>query len=349
MTKGATTLRILMLGGKGNISSSVTHLAARMGHEVTVFSRGPITELEPYGVKHIQGDLRNGEEAKKKLKGRKFDVVADFIAFTKDNVEQDFELFNGNTEHYFFISSITVYQKPLVNYLIREDTPLKSPFDAYARNKIACECYLQERYREDDFPVTIVRPGHTYGETKLALPITHWFESHWTWADRIIKGREIPLFGEGKTLWVATHSDDFAKGLVGLMGNPRTYGHAFHITSDEVITWNYMMEVLGKILGNKPKIVYLPSDYMEKRTGHIGLIHGDKSESTVFDNSKIKSFVPGFKAEIPYHVGIERSVKWFRSHPEACVIDDRYNALLDKMIADYRSGDWLKEQLLQER
>lgn len=331
-------MKVLILGGSGNISASVAKLAAGQGWDVSVFTRGNNKSLEKYGVKYIIGNLDSVEDTKKALKGCEFDVVADFIAFTKDQAERDYALFSGRVGQYIFISSGTVYQKPVVNHVISEHTPLKNNVDSYAHNKIACENYLMERFRDDDFPVTIVRPSHTYGETKLVLPFTKWEEMHWTWADRILNGKEIVLHAEGKTTWVVTHSDDFAKGFVGIMGNPAAIGHAFHITTDEVRSWNYYMEVLGDALGKKPNIVYLPTPYIEERIGHPGFLYGDKSESTCFDNSKIKSFVPGFYASIPYHVGIRRSVEYYSNKPDARQIDPEYNRTLDKMIEDYRAG-----------
>lgn len=336
-------MKVLILGGNGNIGFYTSKLALLKGYDVTIFDMFSSPELEALGAKYIIGNFRDHKEAQEKLKGMSFDVAADFAAYLPEHVEDDFKLFNGRIGHYIFVSSITVYQKPLASYKIREDWPIKNhPLDRYAGNKIKCELYLQEKYREADFPVTIVRPTHTYSERYLVLPVTMWNEPHWTIADRILNGKEIPVHGEGKTLWVVTHSEDFAKGFVGLMGNHQVIGHAFNIATDEVLTWNQIMEGLGYVLGKKPNIAYLPSDYIEKCTGLPGFIYGDKSESTVVDTTKIKTFVPGFQATVRYMDGIERSVAYYRSHPEKCIVSDEYNAKLDKMIADYRTGEWYK-------
>lgn len=329
--------KLLVIGGTGNISYSVSKYAAMNGYDVTVFNRGSNRRLEKYGVQYIIGDYFDSEAFQSALAGQQFDIVANFLGFEAKRLKEDVDLFNGHIKQYIFISSVTVYQKPLYYHVITEDTPLKNNVDEYANKKIECELLLQECYRKLDFPVTILRPGHTYGETKLVLPITMWWESHWTWADRILKGQKIILFNEGKTLWSVMHSDDFAAACVGLMGDIRTFGHAINIASDETASWNYYMEVLGDALGRRPEIIYLPSDYIEERTVPA-IIHGDKSESTIIDTSKLKRFVPGFSCKIPYRIGIEKSIDYFRSHPELMAVDEAYNAKLDKMIEDYQNG-----------
>ena len=330
-------MKVLMIGGTGNISSSITRLLLARGDDVWLFNRGTHREFEVLGAKYIVGDLRDPDGMRAALKGLKFDVVADFFAFTTDQVQRDFEIFNGNTRQFLFISSCTVYQKPLATWPIREDTPLKNPYSEYARNKLACENTLLDRYRDSDFPVTIVRPSHTYGETKLIGPLLSWQDPHWTLADRILRGADTIVHDSGRTLWTLTHSDDFAAGFVGLMGLPSTIGHAFHITSDEVQTWDQIMTTFAHALGVEPHIVHIPSEFIDEHWPKFkGSFAGDKGECLVFDNSKLKRYVPGFVAKIPFAEGIRRSIAYYRAHTEMQIVDEKYNLESDELIRRYR-------------
>ena len=235
----------------------------------------------------------------------------------------------------FFISSCTVYQKPCYNTPITPDTPLKNPYSAYARTKIKGEMYFLERYRDDDFPVTIVRPSHTYGEKKLVVgPLMGWGVPHWTLADRILKGQPIIVHGTGRSLWTATHSDDFAYAFCGLMGNQRAIGHQFHITTDDAMTWDMIMNTCGLFLGVQPKIVHVPVDFIAKFKPNLrDGIYGDMIENGVFDIKKLQDFVPGFRTRVPLREGLARSVKWYYDHPDQMTISAENNQLTDDILA----------------
>lgn len=335
-------MKVLFIGGTGNISSSITKRCLERGDEVYLLNRGNKREFESMGAKYIICDYSNPAEMKEKVGGMKFDVVANFICFTPDQAENDVKIFTGNVGQYIFISSCTVYQKPSLNTPITPDTPLKNPFSAYARGKIACEMYLLDRYREIDFPVTIVRPSHTYGETKLVVgPLMGWRVPHWTLADRILNGKPIIVHGTGRSLWTATHSDDFAYAFCGIMGNIRTIGHQFHITNDEAMTWDMIMMTLGQVLGVEPKIVHIPVDFIAKFEPNLGNgIYGDMIENGVFDISKLQKFVPGYRTRVPLKMGLERSVKWYRSHPEQMIVSEENNKLTDNLIAAWENCKW---------
>lgn len=332
-------MKVLLIGGTGNISSSVTRRCLELGYDVYLLNRGNDREFESLGAEYIICDIRNKEEMEKKVGGIWFDVVANFICFDVETAKRDVELFNGNVGQYFFISSCTVYQKPSLITPITEDTPLKNPYSAYARGKIACELYLLECYREKDFPVVIVRPSHTYGEKRLVVgPLMGWGVSHWTLVDRILKGKPVIVHGTGRTLWTVTHSDDFAYAFCGLMGNIKSIGHQFHITGDEVMTWNMIMETYGWVLGVKPDIRQIPVDFISKLYPDLKLgIYGDMAENGVFDNSKIKKFVPGFRTRVTLREGLERSVKWYMGHPDQQVVSEENNALTDSLISAWDS------------
>jgi nucleoside-diphosphate-sugar epimerase len=335
-------MKILLIGGTGNISSSITKRCLEQGHEVFLLNRGNNRELEKYGAKYIICDANDTDEMKEKVGGVHFDVVANFIAFSEEAVKRDVELFHGNIRQYFFISSCTVYQKPCYTTPITEDTPLKNPYSAYARGKIACEMYLLDRYREIDFPAVIVRPSHTYGEKKLVVgPLMGWGVPHWTLVDRILNSQPIVVHGTGRSLWTATHSDDFAYAFCGLIGNMKTIGHQFHITNDEAMTWDMIMNTYGWILGVEPKIEHIPVDFISKVYPNLRLgIYGDMVENGVFDISKIQSFVPGYRTRVPLRDGLQRSIKWYMDNPEQQIVSEESNAMMDNLIASWNRCKW---------
>jgi len=237
-----------------------------------------------------------------------------------------------------FISSASVYQKPQTHYLITESTPLANPHWDYSRNKIACEERLLQAYRDEGFPVTIVRPSLTYGETLIPLVLNSWQQSY-TAVDRMIRGQKMVVPGDGSSLWVITHNTDFAKGLVGLLGHPQAIGHAFHITSDEVLTWDQLFRIVGAAVGVEPHLVHIPSDFIAACVPEkTGTLIGDKSVSVVFDNSKIKRFVPGYRATTTFAEGIRQSLAWFSADPSRKQIDHQVNATMDKLISAYENG-----------
>jgi nucleoside-diphosphate-sugar epimerase len=257
-----------------------------------------------------------------------FDVVANFLNFAPEHVEADIALFRDRAGQYIFISSASAYQKPLSGLPITESTPLDNPFWAYSRAKIACEERLMRAHREIKFPITIVRPSHTYDRTKVPLI------GHYTDLDRMRKGKKVIVHGDGTSLWVLTHHEDFAKGFVGLLGNEHAIGQAFHITSDELLTWNQIYTLLAHAAGAEPRIVHIPSDVIAAFDPDIGAsLLGDKAHSVIFDNTKIKRLVPDYAATIPFSHGAREIVSWYDADPGRQVVDDQVNSLIDKIIA----------------
>jgi nucleoside-diphosphate-sugar epimerase len=305
--------------------------------EVTLLSRGQHEAQLPPGVKTLIADV-NDPAILQKLEHEAFDAVVDWIAFTPADVERDLKLFRGRARQFVFISSASAYQKPAAHYLITESTPLANPHWEYSRNKIACEERLMQAYREEGFPVTIVRPSLTYGETLIPLVLNSWQQSY-TAVDRMIRGQKMIVPGDGSSLWVVTHNTDFAKGLVGLLGHAQAVGHAFHITSDEVLTWDQLFRIVGAAVGVESQLVHIPSDFMVAcLPEEEGSLTGDKSVSVVFDNTKIKRFVPGYCATTTFAEGIRQSLAWFNADPSRKQIDHQVNATLDKLIAAYEKG-----------
>lgn len=324
-------MKVLFIGGTGTISTAVSRLAIEKGIELYHLNRGQrATPVD--GVKTLIGDIHQPESLQKALEGQQFDVVVDWIAFKPEDIERDLALFRGKVKQFIFISSASAYQKPVNNHIITESTPLYNPFWEYSRNKIACEDMLMAAYREDGFPMTIVRPSHTYD---FNLPLS--IGSGYTVPDRMKKGLPVVVHGDGTSLWVVTHSEDFARGFIGLLGNLQAIGHAFHITTDEVLTWNQIYETLADALGVKANIVHISSDFIAQVVPNVapGLI-GDKAHSVVFDNSKIKAFVPEFKAVIPFREGVRRTLAWLEADANRLKINDTVNEEMDKILAAYK-------------
>ena len=293
------------------------------------------------GAETVTADINDATAVSRALRGRKFDVIVNWIAFTAADIERDLELFRGRTRQYIFISSASAYQKPSTDYLITESTPLANPHWDYSRNKIACEERLLKAYREESFPATIVRPSLTYGEHLIPLVINSW-ERSYTVVDRMLKGKKVIVPGDGSSLWVITHNTDFAKGFTGLLGHEQAIGHAFHITTDEVLTWDQLYRTVAEAVGVEARIVHIPSDFMVACLPQMeGTLIGDKSVSVVFDNSKIKHFVPEFVATTRFAQGIRRSLAWFDADPSRKLIDSEQNVIWDKLIEGYEKG--LKE------
>lgn len=326
-------MKVLFIGGTGNISGACTRLALDKNIEVFHLNRGNTKRDLPQGIKTIVADVHNVEAVKEAVKDHYFDVVANFIAFTPEDIQNDYDIFKDKTDQYIFISSTSAYQKPISHPVITESTPLKNPYWQYSRDKIACEDLLNKLYRDHDFHITIVRPSLTY-ETVIPAAIGSWDD--FTIIDRIRKGKKIIVHGDGTSLWTITHSIDFAKGFVGLLGHQQTIGHAFHITSDEVLTWNQIYEAIAMAAGKQANMVHIPSDFIAKfDSEHIGNLIGDKANSVIFDNTKIKSFVPGFQATISFKDGIKKTVEWFESDPIRMVIKEETNEFMDRVIAAY--------------
>jgi nucleoside-diphosphate-sugar epimerase len=325
-------IKVLFIGGTGNISTSCSILALEKGMELYHLNRGISGEKIP-GVTSLQADIHNKEEMSKALGDLAFDVVVDWIAFIPDDVKRDYEIFKGRTKQFIFISSASVYQKPLSCPRITESTPLANPVWEYSQNKIACEDYLMQKYRQDGFPVTIVRPSHTY---RNIFPVAIGNSQRYWLIDRIKKGKKIVVHGDGTSLWVLTHSEDFARGFVGLLGNIHALGHAFHITSDELLTWNQIYEIIAGAVGMKANIIHIPSDFIMKYDDKIGAgLWGDKAYSVIFDNTKIKTFVPDFKATIPFTEGIKKVLDWFDEDETRKKINPKDDEFMDNLIRSY--------------
>ena len=325
-------MKVLFIGGSGFISTAVSRLAVAQGLELFWLNRGQRKMVVP-GVRQLIADIHQPDEARRALEGQRFDVVVDWIAFTEADIERDLALFRGQVGQFFFISSASAYQKPPRYPIITESTPLYNPIWKYSQDKIACELRLLRAYREENFPVTIVRPSLTY-DPNFPIAIGGW--DSYTLIDRLKTGKPIIVHGDGSSLWVVTHSDDFAKGFVGLFGHSQAIGQAFHITSDEVLTWNQIYEIIAEAVGVPAKMVHIASDFIVKvAPGQTGNLLGDKAWSAIFDNSKIKAFVPGFQATIPFRTGIRRTLAWFDADSSRRWIDPGVNAEMDQILAAY--------------
>ena len=325
-------LRVLFIGGSGIISAACSQLAAERGIKLSVLNRGA-THLRPLPPEAtvLHGDIRDHLAAREALGDLEFDAVVDWVAFTPEHVQADIELFHGRTGQYVFISSASAYQTPPARVPVTESTPLRNPFWQYSRDKIACEDLLVEAYRQTGFPATIVRPSHTYDRTSIP------FDGKWTALARMRAGKEVVVHGDGTSLWTLTHSADFARGFVPLLGHPRTIGDAFHITSDDVLTWNQIAEALAAAAGVTARLVHVPSDAIAAADAAWGAgLLGDKSHSMVFDNSKLRSVVPGYRAEIPFEQGAREIVGWHDEDPARQQADARLDAVMDKLVAAYR-------------
>ena len=328
-------MKVLFIGGTGLISSACSELAVERGHTLFILNRSTSTKYSlPSGATILQGDIHGDEtHLASLLAGHRFDAVVDFIAFTASDVERDIRLFTDKTDQFVFISSASAYQKPVKNYLITEETPLENPFWEYSQNKIACESRLMDAHRNEHFPVTIIRPSLTYGPTQISLAMNSWLHP-WTIVERMKQGKKVIVPGDGTSLWVVTWNADFAKGLVGLLGNPKAIGEAFQITSDEVLNWNQLYEEVYHALGIQPNMIHVPSDLIVAHDPEkLGTLIGDKSNSVVFDNSKIKRFVPEFHCEVAWAEGVRRSLAWFKAHPEFQTIDHEAARKWDSILS----------------
>jgi nucleoside-diphosphate-sugar epimerase len=324
-------LRVLFIGGSGVISSACARVAVTSGIDLYVLNRGRSTLRPlPPGVRELRADVRNPASVRDVLKDLDFDSVVDWVAFTPEHVSTDIDLFRGRTGQYVFISTASAYQTPPSRLPVTESTPLRNPFWQYSRDKIACEDLLVRAYRDEGFPATIVRPSHTYDKTKVPL------SGGWTALARMLAGKPVIVHGDGTSLWTVTHHDDFARGFVPLLGHARTLGDAFHITSDDFLTWDQIAHALASALGVTARITHVASDAIAAAVPEWGAgLLGDKAHSMVFDNSKLRSLVPGWHAVIPFERGAREIVSWHREDPARQVVDERMDALMDKLAADF--------------
>jgi nucleoside-diphosphate-sugar epimerase len=328
-------MRVLFIGGTGNISSCVSRLAVASGVELFLLNRGT-REGSIEGAKTLQVDINDVPRVSEVLSDLSFDAVVNWIAFEPKQIDRDIQLFFGRTKQYVFISSASAYEKPPRSAFITESTPLKNPYWEYSRNKIACEDLLTRAYREKDFPATIVRPSLTY-DTVLPIAIGGWGCA--TLLERLRSGDPIIVHGDGTSLWTVTHAKDFAKGFVPLLGNPNAVGQSYHITSDEVLTWNQIYQSIADAMGVKANIIHIPSEELARlEPAWLGGLLGDKSHSAIFDNSKIKRLVPGFVATIPFHQGIRETVDWFKAVPSRWVVRPEVQATMNRVIAAWQNG-----------
>ena len=326
-------MKVLFIGGTGNISTAASRLALQRGMDLYHLNRGN-TKVTLSGVKTILGDINKPDECAELAKHH-WDVVVNWIAFTPEDIDRDITLFKGKTKQYIFISSASCYQTPLSYPVITESTPLCNNLWDYSHEKIRCEDRLMQAYREEGFPMTIVRPSLTYD---TVIPIAIGGFKEYTTADRILKGKEIIVHGDGTSLWTVTHSDDFAIGFVGLLGLTQAIGHAFHITSDEILSWNMIYKILADSLGREAKIVHIASDFICKiEPSFTGTLLADKAESVIFDNAKIKTFVPAFKAIIPFATGIKRTLNWLDENPERKIVNADKNSKIERILKAYQS------------
>lgn len=327
-------MKALFIGGTGTISSAITSLLSEHPDwELYLLNRGTRRAELPASVRTLQADINDESRVAGLIGEQEFDVVADFIAFEPAQLERDYRLFRARTKQFIFISSASAYQTPPADYRITEGTPLSNPYWEYSRNKIACEEYLMKLYREEGFPVTIVRPSHTYCERSIPLGV-HGRRGSWQVAKRMLENKPVIIHGDGTSLWTLTHSRDFAQGFIGLMGNLHAIGEAVQITSDESVTWNQIYETIADALGVKLNAVHVPSDFLAACDEELrGGLLGDKAHSVVFDNSKIKRLVPGFTAATRVDQGIRQTVKHILEHPELQNEDSDFDRWCDRVIA----------------
>ncbi len=323
-------MKALFIGGTGIISSACGDLAVKRGIDLVLLNRGKSSRPVPAGARVIQADIRDPGAARRALAGETFDVVVNWIAYTPDHIEIDLDLFSGKTGQYIFISSASAYQKPLSQLPITESTPLANPFWEYSRNKIACEDALLRAYRSSGFPITIVRPSHTYDRTLLP------FHGGFTVVDRMRRGKPVIVQGDGTSLWVLTHHRDFAVGFTGLLGNPRAIGDSFQITSDELLTWNQIFHIVAGAAGVNTELVHVPSDVIARYDPEWGAgLLGDKAHSVIFDNTKIKRIAPDFNPTISFARGADEIMAWYDADPARQGIDEDVDRLIDQIVTEW--------------
>lgn len=338
-------MKALFIGGTGTISMAVTSLAMDRGWDITLLNRG--SKPVPKGMGSIVADIHDEAAVAKAVEGEFYDVVAQFIAFTAEDVKRDIRLFQGKTRQYIFISSASAYQKPVTDYRITESTPLINPYWQYSRDKIEAEDALMTASRQEGFPVTIVRPSHTYNGTKPPVCV-HGAKGNWQILKRILEGKPVIIPGDGSSLWTLTHSSDFAKGYVGLMGNPHAIGHAYHITSDESLTWNQIYGTIADALGKPLNALHVASDFLAEHSGPYdfrGELLGDKASTVVFDNSKIKRTVPDFVCTVSMAQGLRDSVQYMLEHPETQVEDLEFDQWCDRIAMAQAAADEVFKKL----
>ena len=328
-------MKALFIGGTGTISSAIVRrLSKDSSWEVWLINRGNRADTVPENVHQIVCDINDEDAVIKAIGDLRFDVVGEFIGFTVDQVERDFRLFKNKTKQYIYISSASAYNKPAASHIITEGTTLANPHWEYSRNKIACEEYLMARYREDKFPVTIVRPSHTYDERNIPLGV-HGKNGSWQVIKRMMEGRPVIIHGDGESLWHLTFNEDFAVGYTALMGNRHAIGEAFQITGDEVLTWNQIYQTIADALGVDLNAYHVSSEFLNAvgpEYDFEGSLIGDKAVSVSFDNSKIKKLAPDLKTNVPLHKGVRIALEYILNHKECMTEDPEFDKWCDKVI-----------------
>lgn len=329
-------MKILMIGGTGTISSAITRQLAESGHDLWLLNRGNRRNEVPSGVTQVIADIDDTAEVLRQIGDEQFDAVCEFIGFVPEQVQRDIRLFSGRTRQYVYISSASAYNKPAASHVITEGTTLANPHWEYSRNKIACEELLMKAYRDDAFPVTIVRPSHTYCERSVPVSV-HGPKGSWQVLKRMLDGKPVIIQGDGSSLWTLTWNEDFARGFIGLLGNPKAIGEAFQIMSDEQLSWTQVYQCVANALGVELKPYYVSSAFLAKASpseyDFEGNLLGDKSVTVVFDCTKLKRAVPGFKAVVRFDEGVRRCVAYLKAHPELQVEDPEFDAWCDRVIA----------------
>lgn len=329
-------MKVLFIGGTGIISSACSELAIKRGADLYLLNRGESKSIRPIPekAKWLEVDINDIQSVKEAINPHDFDVVVNWIVFEPSQIESDIQIFKNKTSQYVFISSASAYQTPPSALPVTESTVLDNPFWEYSRNKIACEERLLQAYREEKFPFTIVRPSHTYDKTLLP------FRGGYTIVDRMRRGKPVIVIGDGTSLWTLTHHKDFATGFVGLLGNSHAIGESFHVTSDEWLTWNQIFQLVAKAAGvPDPILVHIPTELLAAYDPEWGAgLLGDKSNSMIFDNSKIKKVVPEFVAKIPFSQGAKEIINWYDQNHERKTIDEEFNDLIESILTAYKSA-----------
>ncbi|MDR2471043.1 MAG: NAD-dependent epimerase/dehydratase family protein [Treponema sp.] len=334
-------MKALFIGGTGTISAAVSRRVLELGWDLWLLNRGnrpPESWGAPAGpgtLRLINCDISGEEGAAASLAGLDFDVAADFIAYTPEEVRRDIRLLRGKTAQYIFISSASAYQKPLASYLVNEGTPLANPYWEYSRQKIACEECLQSARREEGFPVTIVRPSHTYDERRVPLGV-HGKGGSWQVVKRILEGKPVIIHGDGTSLWTMTHNTDFARAFTSLMGNRRALGEAVQITSGETLCWNQIYEAIAAALGKPLRAIHVSSEFLALAGpdyDFTGSLTGDKAVSVVFDNARLKALAPDFCARVRFDQGIRDTLAHILAHPELQIPDPEFDRFCDRIAA----------------
>ncbi len=333
--KGGNEMRkALFIGGTGTISMAITRaLSQRDDWELYLLNRGIRQSETPDNVKVIKADISDEEDVAFKLRNLEFDCVCDFIGFVPEHVERDYRLFKGKTKQYMYISSASAYNKPCASHIITEGTGLANPYWEYSRNKAKCERFLMDKYEQEGYPVTIIRPSHTYDDRSVPMGV-HGKNGSWQVVKRIMEGKPVIIHGDGTSLWTMTYNEDFAKGFIGLMGNPHAIGEAFQITSDETLTWNQIYQAIADALGVELKPYYVSSAFLASVCDYDfeGSLIGDKANSVVFDNSKLKKAVPDFKCTVRFEQGIRKVIDSCLANPERQIEDPEFDEFCDRVI-----------------